>query len=142
MTETPICYALLPAEFIKQDAGGQWIIVGLFSRAVFSEFPAALRIGAFYGLVDGRGEQALKFQVVSADDEFYDDEEKIVAGQVEGTLKLDSPLDQFESAATVPCVFPRPGRYNLELIINGELRMSRSIIIQKVDQGTQTGTSE
>lgn len=129
MIETPICYALLPAEFVKRDAGGQWTIVGVFDRIAFSEFPAELRLAAFYGVFDGRGPQELKFRVVSADDEFYDDQDQIVAGEISGTILLNSPLDQFEATAILPCTFPRPGRYNLELIINGEPRMTRRLVV-------------
>jgi hypothetical protein len=129
MNETPYCFALLMADFIQRDASRKWTLVGVFDRLTFAKFPSEVSVGVFFGIVDGRGELPVKFQIVNIDDEFDDSTESEPVGVAEDAVNLPSPLAVLQAAVSIPVLFPHAGAYNLEMWVNHERIQSRRLIV-------------
>ena len=126
MNETPYCFCLLMAEFVKRERGsGTFTLVGVFDSLTFSALPIEMTIAVFFGVIDGRGRMPIKLQVVDSDEEAND--EPVAA--LDAEIELSNPLEQFETQVPIPVRFERPGVYHLELWANGERIQTRRLTI-------------
>lgn len=138
VVEIPVCFALLPADVIYQDASTKkWNILGCFDLFGFTVFPAEIQIGVFFGLMDGRGEMSLKIRVVNADSDLDDSIESQVAGEFEARINMPTPNDAVQATVPIPLKFDAPGIYHLELLVDDKPLMTRRLTIKEVPGAPQ-----
>jgi hypothetical protein len=112
----PLAQAFVVCRTVYQDRRtGEFLLVGPFNGITLHYFPSGFRLSLYAHLTGGHGTYDLAL-------ELRDDEDQAVWGwQLPEPIRHDDPLLPHRiSLHDVVVAFPRPGRYDLVLMANGE----------------------
>ena len=128
--QTPLCLALVLADAVHQDPSSRkHTILGTFSTLYAPAFPAVHPFMAAYTvLTDGMGPTPVKLQIVDGDTDT-----SLVEAEAE--VNFDTPWLVLEIVLILEkMVFPRAGRYRLQLWSAEHLLMERRLMVVHAPQ--------
>lgn len=125
MMSPPVPLAFLICDHVWRDPrSGQHCLLGTLSTIASSEFPATIDMAVYFALIEGRGKQAIRVELVDID------EERPPVFQVDAELMFNDPREVVEGAFQFTgLVLPEPGEYRLKLFVAHEFLMERSLHI-------------
>jgi len=130
----PYCLAMVLCDAVHKDsATNKFTILGTFSTVGSPEFPTVVQLSVYFAITDLGGEYELNFRIVDSQFLFDAEEEPIFEATV--PIESENPLAVFEGVIGLNgAVLPKPGVYHCELLIQGEVLMSRRLIALGPDQ--------
>lgn len=125
----PLLNALLLADSIVTEDNGKKVLVGIFSRFNFPQFPAQAPPWFLYaGIENLDGHNTFTFNLAREDTQE-------VAFSAGGEIQIQDPTGGIEIVLMVPpIIFRMHGAYILQFLVNGHELISRKL------QVNQTGT--
>ncbi|HUT34311.1 MAG TPA: hypothetical protein VNE39_12570 [Planctomycetota bacterium] len=120
-------------QIIRDEQSHKPYLLGVFSVIYAGKFPALHRNSAMYlAITNGRGKYQTQLRLVFAETE----EELMVA---EGQIDFRDPLQVFEVSFQLPPLpLPTPGKYRFDLLCDGMLCGSRSVVAQQMQERGNT----
>jgi len=122
----PEVLALVLCDRIHRDGlSGKPYLLGVFSIIYSKEFPALHRgVDVYLAITNGRGRYKTQLRFMFAETE----EELMVA---EGEMEFADPLQVWEIGFSLPPLpLPKAGKYRFDLLCDGMLCGSRSVVAQ------------
>ena len=117
-----VCREITPA-----PSGGGLMLVTPLDGVAASSFPAEIPLSAYAHLTDAHGRYVVGLQLVDSDGEV------VWAMDRPGVVEEPDPLSQHR--VTFPDVrvrFPRVGRYDLILVVNGEALAQHALRVREM----------
>lgn len=134
--ETLTCLSILVCDDVYRDESTKkQIIVGTFNRIAGHEFPIRHpKMTVLLSVTNGRGKYELKVSVVNASTD-------ALLMEVSGPFAMDNPLNIIDiNLEIVGIIFPVPGKYWVNVEVDGELIASRPIQVEKVEKPPEVQT--
>ncbi len=102
-------------EIIEDCRSHEFVLIGPFTAIIAPQFPLAARLSVYAHLTCGHGEYDMALQL-------WDTEDRALwQWQSPTPIRLSSPLDQHRfSLYDAVLKFPAAGRYDLQLLANGQ----------------------
>jgi uncharacterized protein DUF6941 len=122
----PEVLALVLADHVhRDDLSDKLFILGTRSAIGARSFPWTHPVLAIYAaLVDGRGETALRFRLVDAD------EAREAVAEEETVVTFPDPVTELQVVVFFSdLVFPEPGDYRLQLLADGQFLRERRLLV-------------
>ena len=126
----PVPLALLICDHVWQDLGtGKFHVQGTFATVGSLVFPASINLSVHFAVTDGRGESAVRLELVDVDEE-----RPAVFGE-ELAVTFEGPRQVVEGYFAFERLEIRaPGEYRLKLFMAGEFLIERSLhVCYRVD---------
>lgn len=126
----PYALAIGICDLVYRDRGtGKRFILGCFSALHAREFPAIHPgLGIYIDLTNGRGNVAVKVQIVDTDEEL----EPIWIGESEVEFKDPRMVAEID-LLVAGLRFPEPGEYRVQVFANGEFIIERRLLVNKLE---------
>ncbi|GBF52061.1 hypothetical protein LPTSP4_35990 [Leptospira ryugenii] len=125
----PVLLAMLFADRVITENNNKKGIIGTFDRFMSGTFPAIFPPWAIYTAftnIVGKHNFALTLTYIEANQVILPINGEFDSVNAEGTVELSFNLGGL--------AFPKPGKYNLSLHIDGELIGSRALIVDQIKQ--------
>jgi len=118
----PLLTALLMADTIVSEDNGKKVLVGVFSKFNFPQFPAQVPPWFLYAGVENlEGHNTFTFNLAREDTQE-------VAFSAGGEMQIQDPTSGVEIVLMVPpIIFRSHGIYVLQFLVNGQVLISRNL---------------
>jgi hypothetical protein len=110
----PLCKAFLVLSQIVDGPNGEVALVGLPRRFPKSAFPAATQVAFFARLTSAHGHYQVEVQLQTPDGQ------TVWREGPPNPWPLDDPLELYDLKLNMCASFPKPGRYDFVLLMNGD----------------------
>ncbi len=127
--DEPVLAGLLFADKIITEDNGKKAVIGTFTRFFAPAFPASFPPWAIYAAVTNvSGEHAFTLQL------FETDSNQVIL-PLSGKFEANQKSDVVELTPTIMgAVFPKPGKYTLLFMVDGEQIGARTLFVETVKE--------
>jgi hypothetical protein len=122
----PLCKAFLVLSRIVERPDGEPALIGLPRCFRRPAFPAATPLAFFARLASAHGRYEVEVQLQTPDGETAWRE------AVPDILPLNDPLELYDLKLTMCPSFPKPGRYDFVLLLNGEEVAKQQFLVELI----------
>jgi len=122
----PIVLSFLVCRYLSHDRRtGEHSVCGVLNQLTSHSFPASANLSLFAELTDGQGDYQVRFELRDNFDSLLQE------FPFPEPIQLPDPLvTHFLCGVDRRMVFPRPGRYDFVLLIDGEEVARRKVAVQ------------